>query len=143
MNRYYLDTNILVFLLEKRSDEISKEVGELIMDYENLLFTSTVCVHELIHLSQIGKLHIKRKGKNADISEFSQWLDEMSIKIVPVTVQNLQTYSTLPLFDEHRDPNDRLIIAQAISDKIALVSSDRKFDMYEKYGVSCKSPWMP
>ena len=132
MNRYYLDTNILVFLLEKRSDEISKEVGELIMDYENLLFTSTVCVHELIHLSQIGKLHIKRKGKNADISEFSQWLDEMSIKIVPVTVQNLQTYSTLPLFDEHRDPNDRLIIAQAISDKIALVSSDRKFDMYEK-----------
>ncbi|GJG37299.1 type II toxin-antitoxin system VapC family toxin [Prevotella lacticifex] len=135
MNRYYLDTNILVFLLEKRSDEISKEVGELIMDYENLLFTSTVCVHELIHLSQIGKLHIKRKGKNADISEFSQWLDEMSIKIVPVTVQNLQTYSTLPLFDEHRDPNDRLIIAQAISDKIALVSSDRKFDMYEKYGL--------
>ena len=135
MNRYYLDTNILVFLLEKRSDEISKEVGELIMDYENLLFTSTVCVHELCHLSQIGKLHIKRKGKNADISEFSQWLDEMSIKIVPVTVQNLQTYSTLPLFDEHRDPNDRLIIAQAISDKIALVSSDRKFDMYEKYGL--------
>lgn len=135
MNRYYLDTNILVFLLEKRSDEISKEVGELIMDYENLLFTSTICVHELIHLSQIGKLHIKRKGKNADISEFSQWLDEMSIKIVPVTVQNLQTYSTLPLFDEHRDPNDRLIIAQAISDKIALVSSDRKFYMYEKYGL--------
>ena len=45
------------------------------------------------------------------------------------------TYSTLPLFDEHRDPNDRLIIAQAISDKIALVSSDRKFDMYEKYGL--------
>ena len=105
------------------------------MDYENLLFTSTICVHELIHLSQIGKLHIKRKGKNADISEFSQWLDEMSIKIVPVTVQNLQTYSTLPLFDEHRDPNDRLIIAQAISDKMALVSSDRKFDMYEKYGL--------
>jgi PIN domain nuclease of toxin-antitoxin system len=135
MNRYYLDTNILVFLLEKRSDEISKEVGELIMDYENLLFTSTICVHELIHLSQIGKLHIKRKGKNADISEFSQWLDEISIKIVPVTVQNLQTYSTLPLFDEHRDPNDRLIIAQAISDKIALVSSDRKFYMYEKYGL--------
>ena len=32
-------------------------------------------------------------------------------------------------------PNDRLIIAQAISDKIALVSSDRKFYMYEKYGL--------
>lgn len=51
MNRYYLDTNILVFLLEKRSDEISKEVGELIMDYENLLFTSTICVHESVSMS--------------------------------------------------------------------------------------------
>lgn len=60
MNLYYLDTNILVFLLEKRNDEISKEVGKVIMDYGNLLYTSTVCVHELIHLFQIGKLHIKR-----------------------------------------------------------------------------------
>lgn len=135
MNRYYLDTNILVFLLERRNDEISKEVGELIMDYGNLLYTSTVCVHELIHLFQIGKLHIKRNGKDADISDFSKWLDEMSIKIVPVTVKHLQLYSSLPLFEEHRDPNDRLIIAQAISDKIALVSSDRKFDRYVKYGL--------
>jgi PIN domain nuclease of toxin-antitoxin system len=135
MNRYFLDTNILVFLLEKRKDEISKEVSEVIMDYGNLLYTSTVCVHELIHLFQIGKLHIKRKEKNADIGEFSQWLSEMNIEIVPVTVQNLQRYSTLPLFDEHRDPNDRLIIAQAISDKIALVSSDRKFNMYVNYGL--------
>ena len=135
MNRYFLDTNILVFLLEKRKDEISKEVSEVIMDYGNLLYTSTVCVHELIHLFQIGKLHIKRKEKNADIGEFSQWLSEINIEIVPVTVQNLQRYSTLPLFDEHRDPNDRLIIAQAISDKIALVSSDRKFNMYVNYGL--------
>lgn len=89
MNRYYLDTNILVFLLEKRNDEISKEVGKVIMDYGNLLYTSTVCVHELIHLFQIGKLHIKRKEKNADISEFSQWLREMNIEIVPVTVRHL------------------------------------------------------
>lgn len=44
MNLYYLDTNILVFLLEKRNDEISKEVGKVIMDYGNLLYTSTVCV---------------------------------------------------------------------------------------------------
>lgn len=135
MNRYYLDTNILVFLLERRNDEISKEVGELIMNYGNLLYTSTVCVHELIHLFQIGKLHIKRNGKDADISDFSKWLDEMNIKIVPVTVKHLQLYSSLPLFEEHRDPNDRLIIAQAISDKIALVSSDRKFDRYVKYGL--------
>jgi PIN domain nuclease of toxin-antitoxin system len=63
MNRYYLDTNILVFLLEKRNDEISKEVGKVIMDYGNLLYTSTVYVHELIHLFQIGKMCPKIRNK--------------------------------------------------------------------------------
>lgn len=39
------------------------------------------------------------------------------------------------LYDDHRDPNDRLIIAQAISDQIPLISSDRKFSRYERYGL--------
>ena len=37
--------------------------------------------------------------------------------------------------NDHRDPNDRLIIAQAISDRATLISSDRKFDRYERYGL--------
>lgn len=41
----------------------------------------------------------------------------------------------LPMYENHRDPNDRLIIAQAMSDKISLVSSDRKFEQYTKYGL--------
>lgn len=136
MNRYYLDTNILIFLLERRSEEFSPDVSVLIMDYGNLLYTSTVCVHELIHLYQIGKLHIKLDGKDANIREFSEWLHDMNIDIVPVTIKHLQQYAALPMLDDHRDPNDRLIIAQAISDRISLVSSDRKFDKYVKYGLN-------
>ena len=37
---------------------------------------------------------------------------------------------------DHRDPFDRLIIAQAISDKATLISSDLKFQWYEKYGLT-------
>ena len=37
--------------------------------------------------------------------------------------------------NDHRDPNDRLVIAQAISDKTALISSDHKFSLYEKNGL--------
>lgn len=135
MNRYYLDTNILIFLLARRNDELSREVSSVIMDYGNLLYTSTVCVHELIHLFHIGKLHIKRNGHDAEICDFSSWLDEMGIKIVPVSVRHLQQYASLPLPDNHHDPNDRLIIAQSISDRIALVSSDRKFEQYRRYGL--------
>lgn len=133
--RYYLDTNILIFLLQLRSDELSTEVSREIMDYSNLLFTSTVCVHELIHLFQIGKLPLKRNGKDADINEFAQWLSDMGITVNPVSIKHLQELASLPMFDDHQDPNDRLIVAQAISDKIPLVSSDRKFERYTKFGL--------
>jgi len=58
-----------------------------------------------------------------------------SIEIKPVTEKHLAEYASLPIIKEHRDPFDRLIIAQAISDKATLVSSDLKFQWYEKYGL--------
>lgn len=134
--RYYLDTNILIYMLDRNSDELSREVNAVLMDYTNILRTSTVCVHELIHLYQIGKIPLKRNGKDVDINDFSKWLEDMGIEIVPVSLKHLKQLAALPLFDDHRDPNDRLIIAQAISDKISLVSSDRKFDKYVKYGLN-------
>ena len=41
----------------------------------------------------------------------------------------------LHILGDHRDPNDRLIIAQGISDNIPLISSDLKLSRYEKYGL--------
>ena len=111
--RLYLDTNILVFLWGDRQS-INRDVLGMIFDYSNTLYTSTTCVHELIHLFQIGKI---------------------SIKILPISEKNLQEYASLPFIKDHRDPFDRLIIAQAISDKATLISSDLKFQWYEKFGL--------
>ena len=55
--------------------------------------------------------------------------------MIPVDKRHLQLYSELPMQPDHRDPNDRMIIAQAISDRVNLVSSDRKFARYERYGL--------
>lgn len=110
-------------------------VNAILMDYSNILSTSTVCVHELIHLFQIGKLPLKRNGRDADINDFSEWLDEMGIEIIPVSVKHLQELAALPLFDDHRDPNDHIIVTQAISDKISLVSSDRIFVKFVKFSL--------
>lgn len=62
-------------------------------------------------------------------------LDEIGVSMVPVTMNHIRTLIDLPLYDDHRDPNDRLIVAQAISDRIPLVSSDGKFTRYERYGL--------
>ena len=93
-----------------------------------MLFTSTVCVQELIHLCQTGKI---KQSADKVVSD----LDNAGINIEQVTERHLKSFASLPLFDDHRDPNDRLIIAQAIADRIPIVSSDRKFSRYERYGL--------
>jgi len=49
--------------------------------------------------------------------------------------EHLETLSCLPFYPDHRDPFDRVIIAQAITEKIPIISSDRKFHNYVKHGL--------
>ncbi len=110
----------------------------VISDYGNVLYTSSVCVMELIHLFQIGKLEIRKQGKSGLTSLASlvfEWLHELGVSMVLVTEKHLKLLAELPLYVGHRDPNDRLIIAQAICDKATLVSSDRDFSQYTKDGL--------
>ncbi len=131
--RYYLDTNILVFLITGvGKKEISSDVYRLFSSYENTFYTSSVCVHELINLFQIGKM----EQKNVVATEVIQWLKDNEIYITHTTTKHLNAFSRLPLYGDHKDPFDRLIIAQAISDKIPLISSDHKFPQYEREGLS-------
>ena len=125
--RLLLDTNVLVYFLYS-DDDLSPSVKIDLLDYANVLFTSTVCVQELIHLCQTGKI---KQSADKVVSD----LDNAGINIEQVTERHLKSFASLPLFDDHRDPNDRLIIAQAIADRIPIVSSDRKFSMYERYGL--------
>ena len=115
--RLYLDTNILVFLLGDHQS-LDKDVLGMIFDYSNTLYTSTTCVHELIHLFQIKKISWRnQEGRHINAEDILDSLLSMSITILPISEKNLQVYATLPFLKDHRDTFDRLIIAQAISDK--------------------------
>lgn len=133
--RLYLDTNILVFLLGDH-ESLDRDVLGMIFDYSNTLFTSSVCVHELIHLFQIGKVHWRKSDGRPFLAEdILEGLDSMLITVLTATGKNFECYASLPILKDHRDPFDRFIIAQAISDRATLVSSDLKFKWYEKYGL--------
>jgi len=129
---YLIDTNIMCFLAEG-AGILDKGTENILGDYANDIYISSECVCELIHLHQRNKIKIKRWKTTNDIIDFID--NEANIKIKYIEKKHLQTLVNLPLFPDHKDPNDRIIIAQAITDKIPLISSDRKFFHYEKYGL--------
>lgn len=137
MNRYYIDTNILIFLITANGDEeLSGDIKGILSDYGNMLLVSSVCVKEVIHLCQTGRLKRKLKaGKGNRAQDAIRLIRDMGVRIMPVNEYHLKEYSELRLVEDHSDPDDRLIIAQAISDRIPLVSSDRKFHLYEEDGL--------
>ncbi len=135
--RLYLDTNILVYLMMPRMrDNLTEDIKAVLFDYSNLMYTSSVCVQELLHIIQIGKFDgIFGRHGNFTAKDALSWLCESGIEICAPSFHCFEVLAELPFTVDHRDPTDRLIIAQAIADKATLVSSDRKFSNYRKFGL--------
>jgi PIN domain nuclease of toxin-antitoxin system len=130
--RYYLDTNILIFSLFKE-DEISNDVYALIKGSSCLLYVSSVAVKEVIQLHKKRKVSDRRYKSAMDVL---QAIEEAGIEIVPMNKHHLLQYAELETIAGHKDPNDHIIIAQAISDKIPIISSDQKFKEYIPQGLN-------
>lgn len=134
--RYYLDTNILIFsLFGSGKSNLSTDTLDILADYSTVKLTSTVCVHELIHLCQIGKITVSRKKLSVNSDSILDIVRDFDVSIVAVNERHLEKMAMLPFHGDHRDPNDRLIIAQAISDRIPLISSDANFSDYAEDGL--------
>lgn len=130
MDRYLLDTNIVLSYMFKL-DALGKNVAELLRDYDNLFYVSTVSIQELIHLHKRGKIETDWK-KTEDILPAI----DKTFEILPVKKEHLMTYSKLSAAKSHNDPNDHLIISQAITERITLISTDREFRHYTKQKLS-------
>jgi PIN domain nuclease of toxin-antitoxin system len=81
------------------------------------------------------EIAIKQKiGKLPDFSASIQNICNQAIDngFTFLNIQNshIQTYNSIPLFEQHRDPFDRLLIATAIEEKAIVISDDNKFNLY-------------
>jgi PIN domain nuclease of toxin-antitoxin system len=132
--RYYLDTNVLIFILLKEYDNIHRDVWKIIDDYSSLLYVSAVAVKELIHLYKTGDIKDKDFKTAKDLLDA---IEKSEIEIKPLNRYHLSKYAEMDIVKGHKDPNDHIIIAQAMSDKIPLISSDHQFPFYAEQGLSC------
>ena len=137
MNRdstYYLDTNIIAYYLFDKNidDNLDGKVLGLLSDPSNFFYASYVAVKEIIHLLKQERIKLSNQQKNKTILSL---LNEARIIISPVTEKHLVVYETLFYKHGHNDPNDMLMIAQSISDKIPIISSDKYFKYYVDQGL--------
>ena len=66
--------------------------------------------------------------------ELPDFAVQMSLEILPITAAEASSFHKLPKLT-HKDPFDRIIIWQAIQRKMTLVSKDRDFKAYRKFGL--------
>ena len=132
--RILIDTQIFIFLVQDFSS-LSREVVSLLSDYANTLHISAESVKELI-VAYNNKGLLTKKWKTAE-EMVTAIEDEYYIKILPVSKEHMKTYSKLSInsIDDHKDPSDHVIISHAITNKLPLISSDRRFPYYTEQGL--------
>ncbi len=118
-----LDTHTFLWLAND-SPELSKKARSVFLDPDCEFFLSLASAWEIAIKSNLDKLSLPNP-----IEKFIPiQLQENNITQLDVTFRHIVKIATLPL--HHRDPFDRLIIAQAMEEQLPIMSSDKIFDKY-------------
>jgi PIN domain nuclease of toxin-antitoxin system len=91
------------------------------MERADSVHVSSVCIWEIGIKVAIGKLKI-------NVDEFLRTVDAMGFEQLPVTWEHARVFSGLPL--HHRDPFDRMLVAQAMSEPLILLTHDETLSAY-------------
>ena len=121
--RFLLDSQAFILLLQM-PDSLGSAARDAMVDPGNELFLSVVTPVE----RQI-KVNLKKLSFAKSVREHVQFeLDHDKFKLLPITLDHIDALSGLP--SHHKDPFDRLLIAQAIHEKLTILTSDKAIAMY-------------
>jgi PIN domain nuclease of toxin-antitoxin system len=115
-----LDTHILLWWLED-SQSLTVPCRNLIAAQENVVFISAATIWEIRIKQSIGKLALPEN--------FAEIIDAEPFERLSITNRHAHEVFHLPM--HHKDPFDRMLIAQARLDDLTLVSHDKVFERYE------------
>jgi PIN domain nuclease of toxin-antitoxin system len=118
-----LDTHSLLWfaLNDARLSGLAKST---ISDGDNGLFVSPATFWEIAIKISLGKYEIREEF--ADF--FSRQMTQNGFTVLPITLEHAAIVAKLPV--HHRDPFDRLLVAQAMWEGIPIISADRELDPY-------------
>ncbi len=120
--RLLIDTQVLLWF--QGSDPLLSDTArDLILDNSNTCYVSMASLWEIAIKTNLNKLNIGMK-----FSELEDYLLNFDFKILDIKYQHL--VQLLSLANYHKDPFDRILIAQAMVEGFPMVSFDRHFESY-------------
>lgn len=119
MQRVLLDTHILIWWLRNAS-EIGKKSRDLISNRQNQVFVSAVSLWEIQIKRDLGKLTAP--------DGLLEIVEDEGFIILDITGQHAEQIGNLP--DHHRDPFDRMLVAQAQVEGLTILTSDKQIKLY-------------
>jgi len=118
-----LDTHAFIWWATE-PEKLSLEARTQCEDANNNLLLSLASIWEMQIKLQLGKLKLDEPLRT--FVEYQQEADDL--RILPITIEHVFALDNLPL--HHKDPFDRIIIAQANADELFVVSKDEIFSAY-------------
>jgi PIN domain nuclease of toxin-antitoxin system len=118
-----LDTQALLWFL-LHDARLSGTAQSLIRDAGNDLLVSPASYWEIAIKISLGKYALAE-----DFAEFMErQIADNDLTVLPISVRHAAVVAALPF--HHRDPFDRLLIAQAMSENVPILTADPVFDLY-------------
>jgi len=118
-----LDTHTFIWFINGDSSLPNKIIDE-IKNLKNQCFISIVSIWEIAIKCKLNKLSL-----NADFNRILDFLDQNQIEILPISFDHIIKLNELDFY--HRDPFDRILIAQGIAENLTILTKDQNFSFYK------------
>jgi len=123
--RLVLDTHILIWWLSD-DRKLTRAAREIIANPNNEALVSAASVWEVAIKAALGRIEI-------ELDDFEDEIVKSGFRPLPIGLRHAVTVGRLPAV--HRDPFDRMLVAQASVEELRVVSHDRVF---ERYGLAAE-----
>ena len=123
--KYLIDTQIIIWILED-NPKLKLNIREILAEKSNTIWFSQFSLLEISIKLKLGKL----PAFIVSVDEFAEKAHQSGLKMLNIENNHIATYQNIPLFDDHRDPFDRFLLATALSTNMPIISADEKFNYY-------------
>ena len=117
-----LDSQALIRWLD---DRVPRRLARLLGKPQTNIAVSIITPWEIAMKPQLG----------FDTVQIAEAIERIGARLLPIRLAHVEKLGSLPSPREHRDPFDRMMIAQALSEGYAIASADERFSLYPRLEV--------